>query len=115
VDATQDEMARELMNIIMNDGSRQFGELPQSATWSKLRQHLGKLDGVTVTEFITDHVTEAWIDFSFRGYQFSVNNQFGDYWFFANDSHAPDEVLETVLSHCRSLLGDEGESVDLNR
>ena len=76
--------------------SRQFGELPQSATWSKLRQHLRKLDGATVTEFITDHVTEAWMDFSFRGYQFSVNNQLGDYWFFANDAHTPDEALETA-------------------
>ena len=102
------------MNIIMNDGSRQFGELPQSATWYKLRQHIGELDGASVTEFITDHVTEAWIDFSFRGYQFTVNNQFGNYWFFANDAQAPDEMLETVLFHCRSLLGDERKTIYLD-
>src|SRR6266550_2371833 len=98
------DMGRELLNIIMHDGSRQFGELPQSATWYKLRQHIGTLNGASVTEFITDDITEAWIDFSLRGYQFTVNNQFGDYWFFANDAQAPDEILETILSHCRSLL-----------
>ena len=107
-------MTKELMNITMSDGSRQFGELPQSASWYKLRRHIGKLDGASVTEFITDHVTEAWIDFSFRGYQFTVNNQFGNYWFFANDAQAPDEILETVLSHCRSLLGDERKLLPLD-
>jgi hypothetical protein len=100
-------MAGELLNIIMPDGSRQFGELPQSATWYKLRGHIGKLDGASVTEFITDQVTEAWIDFTFRGYEFTVNNQFGEYWFFVNDAQAPEELLKLVLFHCRNLLGDE--------
>lgn len=103
-------MAKELLNIIMHDDSRHFGELPQSATWYKLRRHIGNLNGVSVTEFITDHVTEAWIDFTFRGHQFSVNNQFGDYWFFVNAPHCPDDILEAVLSHCRLLLGNERES-----
>jgi len=104
----------DLLNIIMHDGARQFGDLPQSANWYKLRRHIGKLDGASVTEFITNHITEAWIDFSFRGYQFTVNNQLGGYWFFANDPQAPDEILETILSHCRSLLGDERKPVALD-
>ena len=91
----------------MHDGCRQFGELPQSASWYKLRRHLSKLNGVSVTEFLTNHVTEAWIDFSFRGYQFTVNDQFGDYWFFVKDPNCPDNILEAVLSHCRLLLGND--------
>jgi hypothetical protein len=108
------DIARKLMNIIMNDGSRQFGELPQAATWDKLRAHIEKLSGASVTQFVTDHVTEAWIDFSFRGFQFTVNNQFGDYWFFSNDAQAPDAILETVLSHCRSLLGNESKTAHVD-
>ena len=100
-------MAGELLNIIMHDGSRQFGDLPQSATWYKLRRHIARLEGATVTDFVTDHVTEAWIDFSFHGHQFSINNQWGGYWFFVKDAYTPNEILEAVLSHCRSLLGEE--------
>lgn len=97
-------MANPLLNIVMHDGSRHFGQLPESASWYKLRRHVQKLPGVTVTSFLTDHITEAWIDFSFRDYEFSINNQFGSYWFFAKPQ-SPDEILETLLSHCRKLLG----------
>jgi len=38
-------MADELLNVIMKDGSRQFGGLPQTVLWHKLRDHLGRLDG----------------------------------------------------------------------
>src|SRR3954469_5348724 len=100
-------MSEELLNIIIADGSRHFGELPQSASWYKLRRHIRRLNGVTETNILTDHVTEAWINFSFQGYPFSINNQFGDYWFFVNDRNCPDETLRIVLLHCRGLLGNE--------
>ena len=97
-------MAEELLNLIMNDGSRQFGEFPQTVLWYELRDHISRLDGAVVTDFITDNVTEAWIDFSYRGYRFSVNDQFGDYWFFVDDPRCPDDVLKAVLSYCKLLL-----------
>jgi hypothetical protein len=96
-----------LFNIEMGDGSRHFGDLPQTVIWYDLRDHIVKLDGATVTGFITDEVTEAWIDFDYRGHQFSVNDQYGDYWFFVQDPQCPDEILEQVLCHCSLLLGDD--------
>ena len=48
----------------MKDGSRQFAALPESCAWSDLRNHLGKLPGVRLGEYLTDAVTEAWIDFA---------------------------------------------------
>lgn len=99
-------MSEELLSLIMNDGSRHFGYLPQTVLWYELRYHIQKLNGATVTNFITDNVTEAWIDFSFRGYSFAVNDQFGDYWFFVDNPKCPDDVLKTVLSHCELLLGN---------
>jgi hypothetical protein len=69
-----------------------------------LRDHLSGLEGAKVTDFVTDGVTEAWIDFSFRGYPFSINDQFGSYWFFVGDPKCPNGVLEAVLSHCESVL-----------
>ena len=66
--------------------------------WHRLPNHIDKLDGAEVTDFITDNVTEAWIDCSYRGHCFSVNNQFGAYWFFVNDPTCPDKILEDILS-----------------
>jgi hypothetical protein len=99
-------MVKELLNITMNDGSRHFGDLPQSVLWYELRDHINRLDGAKVTDFITDNITEAWIDFSYRGHRFSVNDQFGEYWFFVDDPHCPDEILEGVLRHCALVLGN---------
>ena len=90
--------------MIMHDGSRHFGELPQTVLWDQLRIHLERMEGANVTNYITDNVTEAWIDFTFRGHHFSVNDQHGSYWFFVEDPHCPDDILIAVLTHCGSLL-----------
>lgn len=89
----------QLIHIIMNDGSRHFGNQPDSVSWYALRDHLTKLRGVVVTNFLTDEVTEVWIDFSYEAHSFTVNNQMGEYWFFVQDPQCPDEVLLAVLGH----------------
>ena len=98
-------MDTKLANMIMHDGSRYFGDLPQTANWYDVRDHIAKLQGATITGFICDDVLEAWIDFTYRGHQFSVNDQYGDYWFFVDDPECPDDVLQAVLAHCVTLLG----------
>jgi len=70
-----------LTSHTMNDGSRKFAALPESCSWSALRKHLGTLAGVGLGEYVTDGVTEAWIDFTYRGYSFTINNQFGEFGF----------------------------------
>jgi hypothetical protein len=70
-------MAVKLLDTQTNDGSRHFGDLPQTVVWLELRKHIETLEGAKVTEFITDNVTEALIDFSFRCHCFSINDQFG--------------------------------------
>jgi hypothetical protein len=72
--------------------------------WSALILHLVLLEGVSVMKFITDNVTEGWLDFTYRGHNFSVNDQNGDYWFFVDDPKCPDEILEEVVAHCRLLM-----------
>jgi len=101
-------MAAKLINIIMNDGSRHFAGLPESIGWEELRNHIERLAGAQVTDFISDNVTEAWIDFTYRGHRFSINNQFGEYWFFVVDPQCSDEILQAVLVHCESVLGEAG-------
>lgn len=91
----------------MHDGSRQFAELPEVCAWEVFRQHIERLPGAAVTDFLTDHVTEMWLDFSFRGHSFTVNNQYGDFWFFVRDPACPDDILTAVVEHCEPLLAPQ--------
>jgi hypothetical protein len=96
--------------MIMNDGSRHFVGLPETydvehPEWHRLHAHAGRLAGATVTGFMTDDVTEAWLDFTYREHAFSVNNQQGEWWFFVADPACPDEILHAVAAHFETLLG----------
>ncbi|NOS69977.1 MAG: hypothetical protein HOP33_08600 [Verrucomicrobia bacterium] len=97
-------MPTQLSSQIMNDGTRQFALLPQTTLWQELHDHVASLNGVVITNFMTDGITEAWIDFKYRGHSFNINDQFGDYWFFVDDPNCPDEILQKVVNHCERLL-----------
>ncbi|MCI0581186.1 MAG: hypothetical protein L0332_07410 [Chloroflexi bacterium] len=105
----------QILNLTMHDGSRRFGDLPQSALWYAVRDHVGRLPGAKLTGFVTDHVTEAWIDFTYQGHTFSINDQFGEYWFFVRDPGCPDDILLAVLRHFRLLLDPEGAATTPRR
>ena len=94
----------DLLDLRAHDGSRQFAALPQSASWRELRRHLKALSGVELTGFLTDFVTEGWLDFTYRGHAFTVNDQYGEFWFFVDDPAAPEELLRRVAEHCNALL-----------
>ena len=82
------------------DGSRQFAEVPD--VWGPavaLRDHAAALPGARVTGFVTDHVTECWLDLRYRGHRFTLNTQFEELWLFVDDPGCPDEVLRAVAGH----------------
>jgi hypothetical protein len=93
-----------LIDIRACDGSRHFMSLPQSETWHAVRDYVTALDGATLTGFLSDHITEAWVDFTYHGYAFTINNQHGEYWFFSNDPNCPDAILQLVSNHFAKLL-----------
>ena len=93
-----------MLNMIMHDGSRHFGDLPEIATWHQMYDYVSGLAGAQATGLITDNITEAWIDFTYSGYKFSINNQFGDYWFFVEDPDCPEQLLQRVLTHFQQML-----------
>src|SRR4051812_43399866 len=95
-----------LLDLRMNDGSRHFGSLPFSRPWGIVRDHAARLAGARLSGFVTDGVTEAWIDFELAGQHFTVNNQFGEFWLFVADPACPDSLLRSVLAHFSGLLGD---------
>jgi hypothetical protein len=96
------------MNSILDyrasDGSRRFAELPQADLWYAVRDHVFDLEGAHLTGFVCDGVTEAWIDFEYCGHSFSINDQYGEYWFFVQDPTCPERVLMDVYRHFEKLL-----------
>lgn len=93
----------------MHDGSRNFAGLPEVYSaecpqWESLRDHVAALPGAVLTGYVTDQVTEAWIDLTYREHVFSINNQAGEWWFFVQDPACPDEILDEVLRHYEALL-----------
>lgn len=97
-------MLTTLLDIRMHDGSRHFATLPENSSWEIFRQHVDALEGTLVSDYLTDGITEMWLDFSFRGHSFTVNNQFGEFLFFVRDPCAPVELLAAVTHHFQTLL-----------
>ncbi len=95
-----------IYDMRMNDGSRHFAGLPETRNEYAMREHVRELEGAVLTGFVTDDVTEAWIDFTYGGHAFSINNQHGDWWFFVQDPSCPEDVLVAVLDHFERLLDD---------
>jgi hypothetical protein len=100
-------MARRLTNHIMNDGSRCFLALRPSADRYAVRDHVRRLQGATLGEFVTDGFTEAWIDFWYAGHKFNINDSPGDYWFFVSDPSCSESILQAVADHFVRLLEPE--------
>lgn len=94
-----------LLDMTMHDGSRHFVSLPETSFFRKLKRHIAKLEGAVITNYLSDGILEVWIDFTYRGYAFTVNNQFGGYWLFVQDPSCPDGSLVEVAEHCATLLG----------
>jgi hypothetical protein len=98
-----------IVDARMNDGTRRFGELPETydvtePQWHKIRDHVARLPGATLAGFVTDDVAEAWVDFDFASHRFSMHNPDGRWWFFVSPAECPEPVLERVLDHFASLL-----------
>jgi hypothetical protein len=93
-------MDEPLFDLRMADGSRHFAGIPQTISWYQLRDHLAATPDAVVTAFVTDHVTEAWIDVSYQGYHFQINDQYGEFWLFVTEVDCPDSVLRSFVAAC---------------
>lgn len=97
-------MGSRLLDLRMADGSRHFGELPETSDWARLRDAAAELPGARLIRYLTDEVTEVWLDFDLGGARFSINNQQGSWWFFVSEPACPDPVLLQVLDHFERSL-----------
>jgi hypothetical protein len=87
------------------DGSRHFASLPKSRGWQDLCEHVLLLPGAQIANFVAPGVAKAWMDFTYQGHRFWVNELEGEFCLFVRDPHCPDLSLYQVASHCEKLLG----------
>ncbi len=91
----------------MKDGSRQFCELEATSGPKTLMKHLLTLHGTEIADYLPGRggsSEDSWIDFTFRGHFFTVNGQYGDWWFFVQDPACPDDILLAVVNHCVTIF-----------
>jgi hypothetical protein len=94
----------QLIDMRMKDGSRHFAGIPDTFgfPWTVIKQRLSEVPGIAITEFI-DTPIQSIADFTFRGYEFTMDTQFGELWFFAKDPACPNEVLVEVVRIFRQI------------
>jgi hypothetical protein len=88
----------------MVDGKRRFAQLPRRASWTSMRDHVFGLSGADLTAFLRVGVTDAWIEFSYRGHVFDISDRLGDYWFIVDDPACPDALLREILQHFEQMV-----------
>lgn len=93
----------EYLNQRMDDGSRLFAIFKFPLSWGILRPHLEQMEGLKVTGFVTDSVTEGWLDFEYFGQRFSINDPLGEFYVFAEDGECSAFILGELMKHFRKL------------
>ncbi len=94
-----------LLDFRTPGGSRQFAEIPDRIDWNVLHERLVNHPDFVVTESLTDGVTQWIHDFTYRGFEFTVDTQFGELWLFVADASCDDEVLHDVLNWFLRITG----------
>ena len=89
----------------MADGSVLFAELSGNISWAELRDHLERIDQLLIMKFVTDGITEAWLDFYYHGQHCTVHCPLDDYLVFAQDGNCPAFMLMELIEHFRMLAG----------
>lgn len=96
-------MRLDFLNQRMADGSRLFTVLPGTFSWREIRTHLEALQDLRLGEFLTDEVTEAWLDFTWFGQGFTIHGSMGEYRVFASEGDCPTLILTWLMEHFRRM------------
>lgn len=91
-----------------------FCKFPQTRFWHEVRQHLAALPGVTITSFEDIPSGGSWLDFTFRGYSFTINAESGEFLFLGEDCPASERAA--VKAHFEPFFAertDHGDGGDI--
>ncbi len=92
--------------------SIRFYQHPQTCFWHEVRERLSALEGVRITCAVDDPVIGSWIDFNFRGHEFTIHGEAGTFVFSAVAGNPPDALCAEIQSHFETLLGKSMDNGD---
>jgi hypothetical protein len=95
----------------VRENARHFVDFPEVIFFDDFADHIEDLFGAEITRFEVDGTLEMWLEFTFRGNRFFVNNKFGDYQFFVEDKNCPEIVLLEIAEHFRRLLESDEPAI----
>ena len=73
-----------------------------AVSFRSLRKHLRRLPGLRVTKVRSWPLTDdVWIWFEYKGYRFSIDSPFVDYWVHRESDECSDEAFQEVIKHLR--------------
>ena len=95
----------------MRDGSLLFASRPATVLPDVLARHLARMPGVEIRDGAMS-ASDSSIAYAFRGRDFEVREQFGEYWFIARDTDTARETLLAISAHAEALLrGDPAKEL----
>ena len=97
------QMMRLDNQIMPGDGSRSFASFCAVGGYLLLKQLVSELPGARIVGYV-EGITEMWLDFDYRGHKITINDQFGEYWFFVKDPTTPEQPLEEIASYFERTL-----------
>ena len=92
--------------------SIRFYQHPQTCSWHEVRERLSALKGVRITCAVDDSVIGSWIDFNFRGHDFTIHTEAGTFVFSAGAGNPPDALCTEIQSHFETLLWKSTDNGD---
>ena len=97
--------------IMPGSGSRRFAAFRAVGGYLLLKQLVSELPGARIVGYV-EGITEMWLDFDYRGHMITINDQFGEYWFFVRDSTTPEQPLEEIVSYFELTLPKRDQYAD---
>lgn len=94
------------LDVRMQDGSRLFAILKDPLSWKALRDHLETMQSLKILRFVTDGITEGWLDFEYFGHHFTVHDPLGEFYVFVKDAECSSFILGELMTHFRKLKTD---------
>ena len=102
-------MSEALLSDVNQDGSRLFGKLPKatsSPTMQQLCERIRAIRGVSHLYAVMlrgRDRDDLLVGFTYAGYDFSIRERDGEYWFLVRQAECADAVLQQLLAHCRVM------------
>jgi hypothetical protein len=92
------------------DGSRHFARFPHAVSWKNMCEHVLRLQGSEMLNFVGNGLANVWLDFHFRQHRFLIDVDDGHFRLFVRDPQCPDLILCQVGYHFEQLF--DGEKPD---